>query len=64
MAKEKRKNEFQAIDAFLKWYKSVRPETIYVVKNPKRFDDVAFAIRTIAELAESSNPGRVRFRRQ
>ena len=35
MAKEKRKNEFEAIDTFIKWYKSIRPETIYVVKNPK-----------------------------
>lgn len=52
----KRKDEtFNNIDQFLAWYRSKRPETIYVVKNKERCAEVMDALRTISELALNSN---------
>jgi len=47
---------FTDIDDFLEWYKSKRPETIYLVKNKQRYAEVMNAIKTIYKLAYESNP--------
>jgi hypothetical protein len=58
---KKQNKYFKDVDKLVEWFKEKRPETVYVVRNPKRYDDVLFAIRTLAELAEEANPGNVRF---
>ena len=48
--------KFTDVDEFLEWYKSKRPETIYLVKNKARYTEVMDAIRTICDFAIESNP--------
>ena len=48
--------QFTDIDKFLDWFRSTRPETIYLVKNKARYAEVMGAIRTIYDFAYESNP--------
>ncbi len=51
-----KQENFEDIDKFLDWYKSKRPETVYLVKNKARYAEVMQAVRTIYNFAHDSNP--------
>jgi hypothetical protein len=51
-----KQDKFANLDDFLDWFKSMRPETIYLVKDKRRYAEVMDAIRTIYDFAHASNP--------
>lgn len=49
------------VEELVEVLQDLRPETIYVVKNEKRYKMAEKSIRILAKLAEESNPGGVKF---
>jgi len=55
-----KKELFKDTDKFLEWYKSKRPETIYLIKNKQRYDEAMAAVSDICKYSLKSNPEETR----
>ncbi|HOA80018.1 MAG TPA: hypothetical protein PKK61_03000 [Defluviitaleaceae bacterium] len=53
--------KFREFDRLVGVLKELRPEIIYIVRNGERYKEVEKSIRTLAKMAEESNPGGVKF---
>ena len=51
-----KQNDLAGVDAFIEWYKSARPETVYLIKDEAHHAGVMEAVRVLCNTVMKSNP--------